>query len=146
MAFTAAQITAKFDAFSKAYPLGGHVISHCTGNTHANCVDLADIWAEKYLLKGCFRRIGNADDTFYYADPAKWTKIKNSPLVVPRKGDIVVAHTEHPAGHICIDRGGSTVHTVNSRDQNYSHLYRISNEQHPYGASYFRVIGWLRAR
>lgn len=146
MSFTTAQINALFDQFTKAYPLGGHVISHCTGNQMPQCVDLVDIWSEKYMGKGCFTGGGQADDLMNTADPRKWQKIYNTPNIFPRKGDIIVAHTDHPAGHTAIDRGGSTVHVINSRDQNYSSRYRISNEQHPYSSWQFRVIGWLRAR
>lgn len=134
-----------YEQFIKKY-LGKSV--EYDGVAPYQCVDFVKAYlAECYGIKpGSW---GDAKYYFHNFNNRAWggysimnkyfTRIKNTPDFVPRRGDILIFDGEH--GHIAIAADGSTARRIKSYDQNYS-AKRVTAEEHGYNSEKF--LGVLR--
>ncbi len=109
-----------------------------SANAKNQCVDLANGYLREVLgLK--IIEWTNAKDFPLRVNPAEFDYIKNTPLGVPKKGDLVVWGGRW--GHIAIFLSGD-VNWFTSFDENWP----TGSVCHKVDHSYTNVIGWLRPR
>lgn len=107
------------------------------------CTDLYRYYVKEVLGFKQSVPVGGAAEIWDTADPALFEFIKNSPLAVPKKGDIVVWNRNEGGGfgHVAIFIEGGVM-SFTSLDQNWPTLSVVTKTKH----TYKNVIGWLRPR
>lgn len=119
------------------------------GNTNANkgqCVGLISMWVDNLKLDHVW---GDAKDLFKNASEDQWEKIKNSPSVYPRHGDIITMDKSWGGG------AGHTAVVVSSDPKEDS--YTVFEQNNPGNVpglaceittykKWAGVIGWIRAK
>lgn len=86
----------------------------------------------------------NAGDVFAAADPKYYAKIKNTPIAVPQKGDLVIwdGRLNGGIGHIAIATGKGNVWNFEVMEQNWP----VGSKAHFATHNYKYVTGWLRKK
>jgi len=112
-----------------------------SANAKFQCVDLANQWIKEGLGLPIIEWTDAKDFPSRAGD--NFDFIKNTPLGVPEKGDLIVwnSNVGNSHGHIGIFIEGD-VNSFVSFDQNYTYYQRCAIEGH----TYLYVSGWLRPK
>lgn len=113
------------------------------GNTNENrgeCVGLVAVYVDELKLSHIW---GNGCDLYINASDKEWTKILNTPLNIPQKGDVIVwkKTSSNPYGHTGIFTSGNVLY-FNSFDQNLP----TGSTPHIQAHTYLNVLGFLRPK
>ena len=107
------------------------------------CVDLYRQYVKDVLGFPQSPGVGGAAEIWDSASPEYYEFIKNTPLGIPERGDIVIWNRRVGGGfgHVAIFLDGD-VNSFTSLDQNWPTLNEVTKTKHNYSC----VIGWLRPK
>ena len=129
-----------FDQFIKKH-LGNKL--DWDGFYGGQCTDLYRFYVKEVLGFPQSPGVGGATEIWYSADPQYYDFIKNTPLIIPEYGDIMIWNRKIDGdfGHVAIFIEGDIMKFI-SLDQNYPRLNKVTKTKH----NYLNIIGWLRPK